>query len=59
MLTLLSHMDLRRYSPRSYVIAATDKMGATKANSFEATATQAASSEKQVKLVCMSSRQSG
>ena len=50
MLTLLSHMDLQRYSPRSYVIAATDKMGASKANSFEAAAAQSASSKSKVLL---------
>ena len=51
MLTLLRHMDLRQYMPRSYVIAATDKMGAAKANSFEAAAAQTASSQSQVSLV--------
>ena len=48
MLTLLRNMDLQRYTPRSYVIAATDKMGAAKAKSFEAAAAQAASSRDQV-----------
>ncbi len=53
MLTLLRHMDLQQYMPRSYVIAATDKMGAAKANTFEAAAAaaQTASSQKQVSLV--------
>ena len=48
MLTLLRHMDLQRYMPRSYVIAATDKMGAAKASSFEAAAPQTAISPEQV-----------
>jgi len=48
MLTLLRHMDLQHYMPRSYVIAATDKMGAAKANTFEAAAAQTASSQKEV-----------
>ena len=51
MLTLLRHMDLQRYTPRSYVIAATDEMGAAKANGFEAAAAQAASNQSQVSAV--------
>ena len=51
MLTLLRHMDLQHYVPRCYVIAATDKMGAAKANTFEAAAAQTASSQEQVSLV--------
>ncbi len=36
LLALLEHMDPKRYSPRTYVVASTDRMGAQKARTFEA-----------------------
>lgn len=36
LLALLEHMDPNRYSPRIYVVASTDRMGAQKARTFEA-----------------------
>ena len=36
MLTLTAHLDKQRYSPRCYVVAATDRMGEAKANAVEA-----------------------
>lgn len=38
MLTLLGHLNCQRYAPRSYVVAATDRMGAAKAAGFETAA---------------------
>ena len=35
MLTLLGHLDSQRYTPRSFVVAATDRMGPSKAAAFE------------------------
>ncbi len=35
MLTLLGALQPQRYAPRCYVIAATDRMGASKARAFE------------------------
>jgi beta-1,4-N-acetylglucosaminyltransferase len=35
MLTLLGKFNLQRYSPRRYIVAATDKMSGQKANAFE------------------------
>ncbi|BDA47946.1 UDP-N-acetylglucosamine transferase subunit ALG14 homolog [Coccomyxa sp. Obi] len=36
LLALLEQMDPMRYSPRTYVVASTDRMGAQKARTFEA-----------------------
>ncbi|KAK9842303.1 hypothetical protein WJX81_005535 [Elliptochloris bilobata] len=36
MLTLAAHLDKQHYSPRCYVVAATDRMGEAKANAAEA-----------------------
>jgi hypothetical protein len=35
LLALLEHMDMERYSPRTYIVASTDRMGAQKATAFE------------------------
>jgi beta-1,4-N-acetylglucosaminyltransferase len=42
MLTLLGKFDLQRYSPRRYIVAATDTMSGHKAQAFERTAVVAA-----------------
>ena len=42
MLALLGGFDLSIYTPRCYVVAATDAMGPRKAAAFEATAAAAA-----------------
>ena len=36
MLTLTAHLDMQRYTPRCYVVAASDRMGEAKANAVEA-----------------------
>ena len=36
MLTLTAHLDKQRYTPRCYVVAASDRMGEAKANAVEA-----------------------
>ena len=36
MLTLTAHLDKQRYTPRAYVVAATDRLGEAKANAVEA-----------------------
>ncbi|EIE27833.1 hypothetical protein COCSUDRAFT_83453, partial [Coccomyxa subellipsoidea C-169] len=36
LLALLEHMNLERYSPRTYIVASTDRMGPQKARDFEA-----------------------
>ena len=40
MLALLQAMDAKKYSPRQYVVAATDRMGVKKAKAFEDTLRQ-------------------
>ena len=46
MLALLSKMDALKYYPRSYVVAATDRMGAAKAQSFEENLSRAKASSR-------------
>ena len=36
MLTLTAHLNKQRYTPRCYVVAATDRMGTAKAHAAEA-----------------------
>lgn len=36
MLTLTAHLNKQRYTPRCYVVAASDRMGEAKANAVEA-----------------------
>ncbi|CAL8463071.1 g2605 [Coccomyxa elongata] len=46
LLALLEQMDLKRYSPRTYVVASTDRMGAQKARTFEAQRESGSSGEQ-------------
>jgi hypothetical protein len=48
MLTLVGHMDKERYSPRCYVVAETDKMGAQKAWTSEGLGPSGEGEQKQV-----------
>ena len=52
MLTLLKQLDSQRYTPRSYVVAATDRMGAMKAATFERSMMSAESDSDVSKQVC-------
>ena len=53
MLTLLGKFNLQKYSPRRYIVAATDKMSGQKARAFEAEAASASSSSSTFDIVAI------